>query len=61
MAKDTPQQNFMSKTYFTTMAAQSRAMMAAANVPMIERYRLFQEAASHLTKLDGLTVKKMEN
>ena len=55
-AKDTPKQNLMSETYVTTMVARSRAMMTAANVPMIERYRLFQEAANHSTKLDWLTV-----
>ena len=55
-AKDTPQQNSMSETSFSSMAAQARAMMTAANVPMIERYRLFQEAANHLTKLGWLTV-----
>ena len=30
-AKDTPQQNSMSETYITTMAAQLRTMITAAN------------------------------
>ena len=58
-AKDTPQQNLMLETSFTTMAARSRAMTTAANVLTIERYRLFREAANHLTKLDWLTVVKL--
>ena len=36
MAKDAPQQNSMSETSFTTLVASSRAMMTAANVPMVE-------------------------
>ena len=59
-AKDTPQQNLMSETSFTTMAARLRAIMIAAKVPMVERYRLFQETANHSTKLDWLTVIPMD-
>ena len=55
-AKDTPQQNSMSETYFTTSTARSRTMITVANVPMVERYRLFKEAANHATRLDWLTV-----
>ena len=33
-------------------------MMTVANVPMVEQYCLFQEAANHSTKLDWLTVIK---
>ena len=58
-AKDTPQQNSRSETAFTTMAARARTMMTAANVPIVERYRLFQEAANHSTKLDWLAVVKI--
>ena len=58
-AKDTPQQNSRAETSFTTMAARARAMMTGANVPMVERYRLFQEAANHATKLDWLAVVKI--
>ena len=58
-AKDTLQQNSMSKTSFTSMAAQAHAMMATANVPMVERYLLCQEAANHSTTLDWLTVIKI--
>ena len=57
-AEDTPQQNSMSKPSFTMMVARLRATMRASNVPMIGRYRLFQEEANHLTKLDRLTVIK---
>ena len=41
------------------MAARARVMITAANVPMVERYCLFQEAANHSTKLDWLTVVKL--
>ena len=34
-------------------------MMTVANVPMVEHYRLFQEAANHSTKLDWLAVVKI--
>ena len=51
-AKDTPQQNSMFETSFTSMAARARAMMTAVNVLMVERYRLFRDAANHLTTLD---------
>ena len=34
-------------------------MMTAVNVPMVEQYSLFQEAANHSTKLDWLTVIKI--
>ena len=53
--KDTPQQNLMSETSFTTMAAQARVMMTAVTMLMVERYRLLQEVANHSTTLDWLT------
>ena len=53
-AKETPQQNSLAETAFTTIAARSRAALNAANVPMKERYRLFAEAANTATKLDWL-------
>ena len=49
----------MSEVSFTSMAARARAMMTAANVLMVERYCLFQEAANHSTKLDWLAVVKI--
>ena len=55
-AKNTPQQTSRSETSFATVAARAHAMMTAANLPMVERYRLFQEAANHLTKVDWLAV-----
>lgn len=55
-AKKTPQQNSQAETYFTTIAARARAMMAAANVPTIKRYKLFREAANTAAKIDLLTI-----
>jgi hypothetical protein len=53
-AKETPQQNSLAETAFTTVSARARALLNAANVPMKERYRLFPEAANTVTKLDWL-------
>ena len=54
MAKETPQQNSLAETAFTTIAARSRAAMNADNVPMTGRHRLFSEAENTVTKLDWL-------
>ena len=60
-AKKTPQQNSRAETSFATIAARARAMMSAANVPIVERYKLFQEAANTATKLDWLNVITIKN
>ena len=36
-------------------------MMAAADVPIVERYKLFQEAANTATKLDWLNIVTIKN
>ena len=54
-AKATPQQNSKVETGFAALSAHAKAMMNGANVPLRERYKLFQEVATTATKLDWLT------
>ena len=54
MAKKTLKFHLLAGTAFTTIAARSRAATNTSNVPMMEWYRLFTEAANTLTKLDWL-------
>ena len=55
-ARDTPQQNSVVEKEFDTLYCRGRAMMIAANVPLVKRYKLYREALDTATKLDGLTV-----
>jgi hypothetical protein len=38
------------------MGSRGRAVMAAANVPMAERYLAFREAFTYVTHTDGLVI-----
>ena len=55
-ARDTPQQNHLAELAFATLINKSRAMLAAANIPGSLRYKLWKEAISTATDLDGLMV-----
>ena len=62
--KETPQQNSLAETTFTTIVERSRAALNAANIPMKERYQLFAEAANIVTKLNwlqGVTIGNVTN
>jgi hypothetical protein len=50
----TPQQNSHVETLFTTIAAQTRCMLIAAQVPNIEQFKLWPEAAKTATHLNIL-------
>lgn len=59
VTKETPQQNLMLETLFTTLATQEHTMMTAVIVLVIEWYSLFQEAVSHVTKSKWLSIVKI--
>ena len=48
------------ETGFTIVAARARAMMAAANIPVMYRFLVFEQAANWAVKLDWLTVIKID-
>ncbi len=50
----TPQQNSHTETSFTIIAAQARCMLIAAQVPNIEQFKLWPEAAKTATHLNNL-------
>lgn len=53
-ARDTPQQNHLAELGFATLINKARALMAAAHVPDSIRYKLWREAITTATLLDGL-------
>jgi hypothetical protein len=53
-ARDAPQQNHLTELGFASLANKGRALMARANVPLKVRYKLFKEAFTTATLLDGL-------
>jgi hypothetical protein len=58
-ARATPQQNSLAEVAFTTLGNRGRAMMIAANVPYALRFKLYKEAYSCATLLDGLVLKTL--
>jgi hypothetical protein len=52
-ARNTPQQNSMTKVAFATLTGWATAMMARANVPKAKRHAFFGRAAQTATLLDG--------
>ncbi len=53
-AQNTPQQNSYAELAFTVIAAKTRAIMNAAQIPKGERFKLWSEAATTVTALDNL-------
>ena len=53
-ARKTPQQNSYAELAFTVIAAKTRAIMNAAQIPKGERFKLWSEAATTVTALDNL-------
>jgi hypothetical protein len=53
-ARKTPQQNFYAVLAFTVIAAKTRAVMNAAQVPKSEQFKMWSEAAMTFTALDNL-------
>ena len=51
----------MSETVFTTLAVRDQLMLTTANVPMAERFSLFQEVTNHTTNVDWLTIVKVDD
>jgi hypothetical protein len=54
-ARAAPQQNHLAELGFATLANRGRALMYHANVPLIVCYKIFKEAFTTATKLDGFT------
>jgi hypothetical protein len=52
-AQATPQQNHLAELGFTTLANRGRALMYRVNIPLIVRYKIFKEAFTTATLLDG--------
>jgi hypothetical protein len=50
----TPQQNSYAELAFTVIAAKTRAVMNAAQIPKSKRFKLWSEAAMTVTALDNL-------
>ena len=59
-ARNTPQQNHLAEIALTVIANRGRALMHNANVPERTRYKLFREAFSTATHLDGLKVVNLD-
>jgi len=55
-ARNTPQQNHLAEIAFTIIGNRGRALMHHANVPEEIRYKLYREAFTTATHLDGLKV-----
>ena len=55
-ARSTPQQNSLAETAFSYLLNQAKALMIEANIPYLIRYKIIQEAAVMVTKLDGLII-----
>jgi hypothetical protein len=53
-ARNTPQQNSYAELAFTVIAAKTRAIMNAAQIPKGEQFKLWSEAALTVTALDNL-------
>ena len=53
-ARKTPQQNSYAELAFTVIAAKTRAVMNAAQIPKSERFKMWSEAATTVTALDNL-------
>jgi hypothetical protein len=53
-ACDTPQQNHLAKLAFATTIDKAWALMAAANIPIETRYKLWKMAIKTTMDLDGL-------
>jgi hypothetical protein len=58
--RNTPQQNNLVELGFTTLANCGRAMMNQANVPLSVCYKVFKEAFTMATYLDGLMLVKVQ-
>jgi hypothetical protein len=54
MARDTPQQNHLAELGIAVTINKARAMMAAANIPLTIRYKIWKEAAKTAALFDGL-------
>ena len=59
-ARDTPQQNHLAEVGLSTIANRGRAMMAAANIPVELRLKVFSKACETAAKVDGLTVVEVD-
>ncbi len=53
-ARNTPQQNLKAETAFTVIAAQARSMLIAAQVPDLQRFKLWPEVVMTATFLNNL-------
>jgi hypothetical protein len=53
-ARNTPQQNSKAKTAFTLIAAQAKSMLIAAQVPDLQRFKLWSEVVMTVTFLNNL-------
>ena len=53
-ARDTPQQNHLAELGIAVTINKARALMAAANIPLSIRYKIWKEAAKTAAQLDGL-------
>jgi hypothetical protein len=53
-ARNTPQQNSYAELAFTVIAAKTRAIMNAAQIPKGKQFKLWSEAATTVTALDNL-------
>ena len=58
-ARDTPQHNSYVEVGLLKNANRGRAMMIAANVPYAQRHKLFWEAFTTASHLDGLVIVKI--
>ena len=53
-ARRTPRQNSYAELAFTVIAAKTRAVMNAAQIPKSKRFKMWSEAATTVTALDNL-------
>jgi hypothetical protein len=59
-APNTRQQNHLVELGFATLANRGRAMMNQANLPLNVCYKVFKEAFTTVTYLDGLMLVKVQ-
>ncbi|KAL7556883.1 hypothetical protein ACA910_022399 [Epithemia clementina (nom. ined.)] len=59
-ARATPQQNSLAEVSLATSANRGRAMMHRANIPLVERYRVWPAAFQAASDLDGLSVIELD-
>jgi hypothetical protein len=53
-ARNTPQQNLKAEMAFTVIAAKARSMLIAAQVPDLQRFKLWPEVVTTATFLNNL-------